>query len=129
MAVERRRRYRVAWNMEATITAGRAPQLHCTVSDLSNRGAKVTCGDTDMVPDEFVRGPGRLRRPRQPLPENRARSRRGGVSRAVCATNNRRVVGSKAAEDLAFLGGKFNLGQYGLIGEATDRAQRIDARV
>src|SRR5262245_57311334 len=66
MTTNRRKNHRVTWNMEGLIMVGRARSLQCTVSDLSNGGAKISCTDAAAIPDEFVldRAPGGTLLPR-----------------------------------------------------------------
>jgi hypothetical protein len=54
MTSERRTNSRIPWNLDGSIMLERGPSRSCTVSDLSNGGAKLHCQNAASLPDEFV---------------------------------------------------------------------------
>jgi hypothetical protein len=54
MRSERRTNSRIPWNLTGSITVERGIPSSCTVSDLSNSGAKLHCPDAASLPDEFL---------------------------------------------------------------------------
>jgi len=53
MGQERRKNFRIAWNLPGTIDIGDGVVRPCIVNDLSNGGARISGVEVAKLPDEF----------------------------------------------------------------------------